>query len=1541
MKKWLKRAGLAIGSLLLLVALSASLIYLPPIQRWAVDKASAYASEQTGMQVSFEKVRLRFPLKLSLQGVNVQSKEKGVAPYFLIDEVVADVQLLPLFRKKIEIDQLDINNTRFDTNGLIDNTQVSGQFQSLSLQSHGIHLNQETLRLNNALLKNADIHVQLSDTAAVDTTKSHNKWKIDVDQLHIENNHVTVALADNDTHIDAQVPQLDVLQGQFDLGTSNYNIAKTLLKNASVKIDSKSHPKQKNGFDAHHIHLQQVNADIERFHSQDPKLSAEIKHLSFKEQSGFELTSLKAPLTLDNDHLHLSNAQFTTPHSSLTTDIDIYLNSGEGLQPSLSTHLHGSFGREDLLPFLSAMPAGFKNNFPRQPILVDGEVKGSLDNLTFNDLHVRSNGSFDLLATGTVSHFDNPNQRKADVRFQLKAQNMDWLMQLAPADVRQQVRIPRGLAANGRLRIDGTCYATDIDARQDGGRLNGNIQYCEQRPTYKAHLTANAFPLQKFLPQQKLGPLTGQIDAQGTGLDFLSSRTTLQAKARLKRFRYEGYSLDNTFIDADMKNGWLSANVESENNMATGNAQVRAKVNDKLLNATLLCDFIKVDCKQLGLTDTPFTIGLCGHMDVESDFADYYRAEGSISDIVIRESGHVYKADDVTIDLLTKRHLTRCNIGGSDFHLALQSQEGYQQLLNDVNALSSELKKQIAQHTIQQTTLRQHLPNAHLQFTTGKNNLLMQVARSYGYDAKAIKIDLLSSTEEGINGKITADSLIADGFQLDEVQLNFESDQQHINYAMRVENYKTNPQVAFTGNIKGALLDGETHLVAEIYDADHQLGVRLGLNGAMAENGLRITPYGDDPILGYKLFHIGQDNFVFLGNDQRISADVLLRADDGTGVAIYSTDDNTDALQDLTVSLNRFDLEKVLSVIPYAPHVAGQLNGDFHIIQTEQELSIASAVDCRNLIYEQVPMGNLSSEFIYIPKGDGSHYVDGTLFRDQQEICTLTGTYQPAGDGYLDAEMKLSDMPMAMLNGFIENQVLGFEGLANGTMSVIGTLNRPKVDGTLLLDSAAIFSEPYGMRLRFEETPIKVENSHIVLDHFKLYGYNESPLSMTGSIDFSDMAHMKMDMRLMARDFMLINAKETARSEAFGKAFVNIFATLRGELSELQMRGKLDVLGATDLTYILRDSPLTTDNQLDELVKFVNLSDTTQHVVNRPALSGFNMDMSIGIDETAHIVCALNDEQSNYVDIFGGGNLRMRYNNIDHLQLTGRYTLNSGEMKYSLPIIPLRTFQIKDGSYIEFQGDPMNPHLNITATERKKANVSDTGTGSRSVEFECGVVITKTLNDMGLEFIIDAPDDMTISNQLATMGAEERGKIAVTMLTTGMYLADGNTSAFSMNAALSSFLQSQINTIAGNALRTVDFSFGVDNTTNASGGLQTDYSFKFAKRFWNNRLNIQVGGKLSTGSDVQNQNQNFFDNVIFEYRLNNAASKYVKLFYKRNSYDWLEGDVGEYGAGFVWKRKVDHFQDLFRFKEKPVLPPMRQPKDTVTTDSIKLQPHEE
>lgn len=130
--------------------------------------------------------------------------------------------------------------------------------------------------------------------------------------------------------------------------------------------------------------------------------------------------------------------------------------------------------------------------------------------------------------------------------------------------------------------------------------------------------------------------------------------------------------------------------------------------------------------------------------------------------------------------------------------------------------------------------------------------------------------------------------------------------------------------------------------------------------------------------------------------------------------------------------------------------------------------------------------------------------------------------------------------------------------------------------------------------------------------------------------------------------------------------------------------------------------------------------------------------------------------------------------------------------------------------------------------------------------------LTNTLSSPGIQFIVEAPDDAEAQNDLNTKSEEEKGKIAVTLLASGMYMANGAKANYAMSSALASFMQNQINTVTGRALSSMglDLSANMESSADASGALHTDYTFNFSKRLLNNRLRIMIGGRVSTGSSA-------------------------------------------------------------------------------------------
>ena len=1520
MKKVVKWGSIIVLVSALLITLLTLLFYFPPFQNWAVKQASAYASQKMGMQISVGSVRLSFPLNLDLREVKVlepNRKTKNLNDTVAdISSMVADVQLLPLLRKQVMVDELVFNDMKVNTTHFIDNVCIKGNVGHMSLKAHGIDLSREHVQLNDALLKNANIIVELSDTVPPDTTPSENFWKINLDKLKLQNSALAVHMPGDSLSVKTIFTNALATQAYFDLYKGLYTVRHIDWGNGGLQYDRNFEPTIR-GFDYNHLLLTDLSIKADSFYYCDSRIDLKVREATFRDKSGLSVDSLRGRFLMDSLRLSLPYLWFTTPTSQVRMNMGMDLNAFDDIRPGVfEMEMHGAIGRQDLMLFVGdALPRALVKTWPQYPLVVNGKMRGNMQKMHLSGLTLKLPNTFNISGDGFVENLLSTDRMRANFDLDGTAQSLKFIMPLIPRDVVSMVRIPNGISFKGNVRVDGNQYGSKFVATQGGGTLRGDVNVDTQRMAYRAKLSANRLPLHHFLPRMGLRPFTGTADITGEGTDMMSPRTRLNATVKIQRFGYDKYDLSGITLTARVGNGRITARADSKNELLKGLLTVDALTTGRIFKGTFGCDLEKADLQKLGFLDQPLAVSLCGHVDMTSDFKQYYKVQGLFSDMTAWRNKRSLRPENIVFDVLTTANTTHVVADCADFHLKMEGEGGYQRLLKKGENFWTELQHQLKKKRLDQARLRQRLPGVRLYMKTGKYNLVSRILKYYGYELGKMSMNLTSSSLTGLNGHAEIDSLVIDSFLVDTVRLAIASKEGAMNYSLQVRNGKRNPQYVFNAFFEGALNAEGTYIKTSIYDDKDRLGIRMAMQGSMEQKGIRIKVFDDDPILGYKTFAVNDSNYIFLGDDRRLSANLSLRADDGTGAQVYTNDENTHALQDVTIGLHRFDLGQLLSVIPFAPAVTGIMDGDFHLVQTEKELTISSAINIGKMTYEGSAMGNLGTEFTYMPKEDGGHYVDGILTKDGKEIGTLTGTYLSKGNGHLDAQLGLERMPMDIFNGFVPDKLVGFRGYAEGMLTLKGSLKNPDVNGEVFLDSTFMYSEPYGVEVRFANDPVTITKSHLVFENFEIFSHNDSPLNVKGSFDFSDMDKMMLDVQMKAKNFLLVDAKETGRSEAFGKAYVDFYGTMKGRLDDLNLNGRLDVLGTTNLKYNLKDSPLSTDDQLSGLVEFVDLKDTFDDVVNRPPLTGFNVDMIINIDEGAHVDCYLNADHSNYIDVIGGGEMRMKFNMVDGATIRGRYTIGSGEMKYSLPVIPLKTFTISEGSYIEFTGDPMNPRLNITAEEQTKSTVGEGSNRGRAVEFTCGVVVTKTLKNMGLEFIIDAPEDLTIHNQLQSMTKEERGKLAVTMLTTGMYLADGNTKNFTMNSALSAFLNSQINQISGKALQSLDVSFGVDNSFNSNGTLHTDYSFKFAKRFWNNRLRIVIGGKLSSGADVVPQEQTFFDNVTFEYRLSPTSNKYLNLFYQRDSYDWLEGNVSRFGGGFMWRRKLKRLKDLFNFRD--------------------------
>lgn len=415
---------------------------------------------------------------------------------------------------------------------------------------------------------------------------------------------------------------------------------------------------------------------------------------------------------------------------------------------------------------------------------------------------------------------------------------------------------------------------------------------------------------------------------------------------------------------------------------------------------------------------------------------------------------------------------------------------------------------------------------------------------------------------------------------------------------------------------------------------------------------------------------------------------------------------------------------------------------------------------------------------------------------------------------------------------------------------------------------------------------------------------------------------MRLNLGLKARNMMLVNSNRAARgADVYGKAYIDLDASARGSMSFMQLNANLTLLSSTNVTYVIPDATSMIANQsTDDMVKFVSFTDSAAVARAdsiRPGGMAMILDAVLTIDNGSIINVDLSSDSKNRVQLQSNGTLTYAMSPLDNGRLSGRLNIDKGFARYTPPFMSEKNFSFDDGSYVAFNGDMMNPILNIHATDVIKANVTQSGQNSRLVNFDVTLSVTGTLSQMNAAFDLSTNDDMTVANELESMSPEQRANQAMNMLLYNVYTGPGTKG----NAALAgnplfSFLESQLNSWAANTIKGVDISFGIDQydrTYNGNTSSTMSYSYQVSKSLFNDRFKIVVGGNYSTDATAdENFSQNLINDISFEYFLNSQRTMYVRLFRHTGFESILEGEITQTGVGFVYRRKLRRLGDMFR-----------------------------
>ncbi len=346
----------------------------------------------------------------------------------------------------------------------------------------------------------------------------------------------------------------------------------------------------------------------------------------------------------------------------------------------------------------------------------------------------------------------------------------------------------------------------------------------------------------------------------------------------------------------------------------------------------------------------------------------------------------------------------------------------------------------------------------------------------------------------------------------------------------------------------------------------------------------------------------------------------------------------------------------------------------------------------------------------------------------------------------------------------------------------------------------------------------------------------------------------------------------------------------------------------------------TTDSIPEYLLKFQKQKEEMEEGSSNVILS-----LKGTVTNDALVTLVMDPKAGDNITARGRGALQMDYNLASNdLRMIGTYVLDEGNYTFTLQDIIIKNFNIRKGSQIKFDGDPMNAILDITATYRVNTNLTDL-----DKSFSTDKELNRTNVPVDAVLLVNGPmtnPDITFDIELPSLTSDVERKVKSIVSTNDMmsrqiiYLLALNrfytpeyTGGQSNGSEWSSMASSTISSQLSNILSQMTDKLDVAPSFRSEKGDFTDMEFDLAlsSRLLNNRL--LINGNFGY-RDRNTSNTQFVGDFDIEYLLNKSGNLRLKAYNHFNDQNYyLRSALTTQGVGVVFQRDFDR---LFKRKKE-------------------------
>ncbi len=1310
-----------------------------------------------------------------------------------------------------------------------------------------------------------------------------------------------------------------------------------IIRHGSFQYDRYDIAPTPSRFNVSHINIQDISAHLIIPYYTSDSISLDIKKLSLKEASGFELKNLGANFSLGRSNASLSSLSMELPE----TDLEII-------------NAEAAFKRKD-------------GNIDFNTLRYKGEIRKSKITLSDIACFVPSLKTFDepvyvnSIFSGTsnrinISRLDIDTKDKsltlrAKARAKLSGKRSEWAADISRMEcdaakaftVMEEMKvkgIPDFLPRLGMVGYKGV-LAGGNDRIYTKGEIttaigNAEIAFGKEPKYIDAEMTTDGMDLQKLLADNRFGHVTAAVKVkaknQGKGLGEIN------IDGKLTRFDYNGYQYKN-----------ITVNGVYDNKSFTGKTSMDDPNGQISIEGT-----IDIDKKQVsGLTASirglnPNALNLTGkrkgeiyNFDMEADVqtsrseSGYLNGRVDIRNFIMTSPTGQYRLDNINIESGPQAISMTSDFGKAEingrYDISTMAESFRKILHSKLPTLCADYGKSFNKFDlnveIYKTDWLEKLfgiplsiksPVAIKGLVDDENGIFdMECkANSFSYDGSQYEdAFIVAQTPDdtlSVIGK--ARKVMGNGHRLD------------LDISAKAANDKLKADIGWNNHEKQPIIGSLR--TETCFSKDNNGKTEIGISVLPSEIMVKDSVWNVRPAeITYNSGNLSVKDFSIENNRQHIKIH---------GMATKSMSDS------IIVDLQDVDVNYVLNLVNFhSVEFGGLATGTACMKSVFYNPEMYADIKVNHFLFEDGRMGVLSANVKW-NKEEKQIDIDACADDDNGATTLIKGYVSPAHN-FIDLGINANATNIEFLESFCGSFMNNVQAKADGKLRLTGPLNNINLTGKVMANGK-IGITPLNTTYELTNDTIVFIPDNIIFRADTIRDRNGNIGIVDGVLHHEHLTKLSYDLNIKTHNMLCYDTKGYGNETFYGTAYGTGNCSIQGGNGHIDIdiditpeKGSFIEYNATSPDAIsdrqfISWNDKTPDVNIDSADK--ELTDTLNLHAKLPAddiPSDMRINFIVNMTPDATLRVLMDKTNNDYIALNGTGSIRATYFNKGSFDMFGTYLIDHGTYKLTIQNIIKKEFRFQQGGTIVFGGNPYNAALNMKALYTvNSVPLSDLQIGNsftrNNVRVDCIMNIGGTPQSPHVDFDLDMPTVSEDAEQMVRTvinSEEEMNQQVVYLLSIGrFYMQRSNNSSseeqqnqtsLAMQSLLSGTISQQINSLLGNLVKNNNWTFGANISTGDEGFNNAEYEGLLSGHLFNNRLiiNGQFGYR-----DNANATTSFIGDFDISYLLLPNGNIALKVYNQTSDRYFTKSSLNTQGIGIIMKKDFNSFWEMFRSKKK-------------------------